>query len=318
MKIEKLKLKNFRGFDEFSAEFHPHFNAVIGINRSGKTSLLEGLRIGLGSFFLGIDETEARSSEITDCDIHFAAHEHSRELQFPVSVECKGIADGRRITWLRERKGKKNRTTLKDAEEIRAKDLQKQIRQGENISLPVLAYYPADRAWQDSRSSKRAISVTRLGRGYYNGLDPTSGNAFFIRWFEQKERSALQRKKHAFELEVIKKAVSQCVSGCETILFDFDEKVQSIVLKYTDGREYPFSFLSDGERNLLALTADMAFRCVALNPHMGSESVSESPGIVLIDELDLHLHPSWQKTIVHNLKTTFPESSLLVPHIHHL
>jgi len=63
MIINRLKLKNFKGFEELSVEFHPHFNVVIGINRSGKTSLLEGLRIGLGSFFLGIDEQEVRSPE---------------------------------------------------------------------------------------------------------------------------------------------------------------------------------------------------------------------------------------------------------------
>ncbi len=306
MIINRLKLKNFKGFEELSVEFHPHFNVVIGINRSGKTSLLEGLRIGLGSFFLGIDEQEVRSPRIRDNDIHFVTYEHSREFQFPVCVECEGIVNGKNIRWIRERRGKKNGTTFKDAWNISAIaiDLQTQIRHGKEPDMPVLAYYATNRLWQESKKS--GISETKLGRGYYNGFEATSNNAFFLKWFEEKERTAIQRKKEAFELDVIKKAVSQCVSECETIFFDFDEKVQTIVLRNINGKEFPFNFLSDGERNLLAMVADMAFRCVTLNPHLGKESISMSPGIILIDELDLHLHPLWQKTIISNLKKTFP------------
>jgi predicted ATP-binding protein involved in virulence len=68
----------------------------------------------------------------------------------------------------------------------------------------------------------------------------------------------------------------------------------------------PFHFLSDGYRNLLAIFADLAYRCVTLNPHFGREANYKSEGVVLIDELDLHLHPSWQKNIISQLKKTFP------------
>ncbi len=43
-----------------------------------------------------------------------------------------------------------------------------------------------------------------------------------------------------------------------------------------------------------------------LNPHLREDVLGKTQGIVLIDELDLHLHPEWQKRIVSVLRTTFP------------
>ena len=75
-----------------------------------------------------------------------------------------------------------------------------------------------------------------------------------------------------------------------------------------DGEKEKLQFrqLSDGYRNIIGMVADIAYRCIKLNPHLGENAVKETPGIVLIDELDLHLHPNWQRRIVEDLKNTFP------------
>ena len=65
--------------------------------------------------------------------------------------------------------------------------------------------------------------------------------------------------------------------------------------------------MSDGYRNMIGMIADIAYRCIKLNPHLGVDALKETNGLVLIDELDLHLHPSWQKAIVHELTTSFPK-----------
>ena len=70
--------------------------------------------------------------------------------------------------------------------------------------------------------------------------------------------------------------------------------------------QLPFRLLSDGVRNMVGMVADIAYRCVMLNPYLGENAIKETQGIVLIDELDLHLHPTWQKKVVEDLKTTFP------------
>ncbi|ETW94960.1 MAG: hypothetical protein ETSY2_48875 [Candidatus Entotheonella gemina] len=57
---------------------------------------------------------------------------------------------------------------------------------------------------------------------------------------------------------------------------------------------------------MIAMVADIAYRMARLNPHLGPEVTRKTPGIVLIDELDLHLHPKWQRSVVNALKRTFP------------
>ena len=72
------------------------------------------------------------------------------------------------------------------------------------------------------------------------------------------------------------------------------------------GERLPFSFLSDGYRNMVALVADVAWRAAVLNPHLGKDAAARSEGVVLIDEIDLHLHPRWQRRVLGNLRRTFP------------
>jgi predicted ATP-binding protein involved in virulence len=69
----------------------------------------------------------------------------------------------------------------------------------------------------------------------------------------------------------------------------------------------PFHLLSDGQRIMIGLVADIAIKAAILNPHLGESVLSKTPGVVLIDEIDLHLHPRWQRHLVEDLKRTFPE-----------
>jgi predicted ATP-binding protein involved in virulence len=75
---------------------------------------------------------------------------------------------------------------------------------------------------------------------------------------------------------------------------------------FADGRRLPFRLLSDGVRNMLALVADVARRAATLNPHLGADAARKTPGVVLIDEVDLHLHPRWQRRVLDDLRRTFP------------
>ncbi len=69
----------------------------------------------------------------------------------------------------------------------------------------------------------------------------------------------------------------------------------------------PFNYLSDGFRSMVAMAADIAYRASLLNPHLGEDAAKETSGIVLIDEIDLHLHPKWQRRIVRELQSAFPD-----------
>ena len=79
------------------------------------------------------------------------------------------------------------------------------------------------------------------------------------------------------------------------------------------------SVLSDGVRTMIALVADIAYRCASMNPHLSSEAARQTPGVILIDEVDMHLHPRWQQKVVELLRKTFPALQMILtthsPHV---
>ena len=115
----------------------------------------------------------------------------------------------------------------------------------------------------------------------------------------------LQRGETPPVLKAVRKAISECMRTWKTIGYDVDS--QEVHAIKNDNTAISFHLLSDGVRNMLGLVADLAHRMAQLNPALGDAVIRETPGVVLIDELDLHLHPSWQRRIVEDLKRTFPE-----------
>ncbi len=304
MRIDRLKLVNFRGFEEFVTDFHPNFNVIIGINGAGKTGVLEGICTALGSVFVS-------DHSVQEDDIRVVSYEYSTESQFPVKVEFHGQIQDRSLNWSKTLAGRNRRTTLENMKPLTAllDKIQKNIMAGKPDNLPLIVFYPAERFWKerDSPHEKADIQTLPKGsrlRGYDHWLNPDSGNRVFIKWFRTQELSALQHQKDSPELGVVRNAVSNCISGCENIFFDVRE--DALMVKFRDKRILPFDLLSHGVRNMLSTVGDIAFRCVMLNPHLEENAAIRTSGIVLIDEIDLHLHPTWQRKVIRDIRNTFP------------
>jgi predicted ATP-binding protein involved in virulence len=103
---------------------------------------------------------------------------------------------------------------------------------------------------------------------------------------------------------VIKAAIVDCVEDAKDVYYDERYKELIVVMKTTGPQM--FSNLSDGQRVMLTLIGDLARRALTLNPHLEKDVLKLTPGVVSIDELDLHLHPRWQRRVIHDLKRTFP------------
>ena len=317
MKIERIKLKNFRGYKDLELHFNDNFNLIIGDNGSGKTAVLEALTVAMGAFFLGIRNVDSR--HISYQDIHIRSFENSEEYLFPVTVEATGEINHQKLKWTRELNGIKNRTTSLKANSIKqlAQDFDSKIRKGEQINLPLLVYYATGRLFDKIRNKelekKEKRQIASRFRSYDRCLDAKSTYKQFVRWFKGKELAKIQKRSEEVNFELVRNAIIANIPDCENIFYEFDpDKQQGIKVRLSDGQTLPFHSLSDGTRNYLAIIGDMAYKCVVLNPHLKEKALAQTRGIVLIDELDLHLHPEWQQKIIHSLRNTFPNVQFIV------
>lgn len=313
MRIDRLELRNYRSFEDRAFDFHPRFNVIIGTNGAGKTAVLDALAIGIGSFFLGLDEPPAR--QINKADARLVVHEHEGvpdlQPQFPTEIRCRGTVGEAQetISWSRELNGVKGKTTRQNAQDLQrhAERLQQEVRHGKPTPLPVLGYYGTGRLWvfkRDKRGTESNGGHNRFG-GYDDCLDPASDHKGLVRWMKRQAMVAAQRGRALSQIDAVEKAVLGCVGAGRRLYYDLlhDE----LRLDLDDGRTFPFSILSDGYRNMVAMVADIAWRAAKLNPQHGAEAAAKATGVVLIDELDLHLHPQWQRRVIQDLRRVFPQ-----------
>lgn len=308
MKIKELQLQNFHGFESRHLELSEQFTVLVGNNGTGKTAILDGLAIALGSFlsgFKGVKSRHIRKDEIFQKQFILNGKLDIQE-QYPVRVQATGAVDEDTFTWSREINGEGGATTSKNAKDIMdyASKLQQQVREGMDVILPVISYYGTQRLWiqKDERASK--LKHNRL-EGYEHCLEPTSNIKHFINWIEHMTYIQLQEGKPLPILPAVTNAVAQCMDDWASI--EYSVRLNELIVKKDNGEMLSFNLLSDGYRSVIGLVADLAHRMAMLNPMLGEEVCTVTPGVVLIDEIDLHLHPKWQRKIVTDLKRVFPK-----------
>ena len=311
MRIDSLTLTNFKCFAERTFSLGPRFTLFIGDNGKGKTAVLDALTVGAGAWLLGFPGVPTRP--ISRSEVRRVSYLHddiaTLEPQTPCVVSCEGEVAGRRIEWRRELRAPTPaaRTTWRDAKSIGdlARASGAQMRAGGDMILPVVSYYGTGRLWVQRQSRPpAAFGRGSRVRGYQDCLDPRSDAKQLISWFKTYEFSAHQRERRSEALEAVRQAVLACIPDARRLYYD--PLGEDDLMLEVESQALPFSLLSDGYRNMLGMVADIAWRAATLNPHLKGETVRETPGVVLIDEVDLHLHPKWQRLVVGALLDTFP------------
>ena len=314
MQIDQLTIKNFNGFEHREFKFNSHFNLLVGDNAAGKTSVLDALAVSVGSWFLGIRGFE-KSPGIDADEVRVVAHKHldsyTFEKQFPARIDCSGLVLGKSVSWVRELQREGGRTTGVDAKAVSdaARDAERRVRAGEDVTLPLICSYGTERLWfeKSHHQPKPEGGGTSQGPsrldGYRDCFDFTIQETALIGWIRDQATASPQLGKDPIALDVVRGSIEKCVEGAKSVYYD--GRYKDLVVVMDDGPQL-FKNLSDGQRIMLTLVGDLARRAVTLNPHMGAAALRDTPGIVLVDELDLHLHPRWQRRVIHDLKATFP------------
>jgi predicted ATP-binding protein involved in virulence len=189
---------------------------------------------------------------------------------------------------------------------------------GESVLFPVIGYYGAGRAWLPSNQrvpGPKPNGPARRWAAFYDCLDERIRLPDLQKWFQSEAIAASRTGRVRPGFRIVQQAVASCVPGADDVWFDADR--EQIVLSI-DGQAQPFDNLSAGQRMMLALVADIAIKAVMQNTYLvpedrlGAEDdpvprvLRYTPGVILIDELDVHLHPRWQRSVAADLKGIFP------------
>jgi predicted ATP-binding protein involved in virulence len=327
MRIKRLDLHNFKKYADQGFDLHPQFTLLVGENGAGKTTLLDALAVAMAIWLVRPPDSEVRSSgrKILRSEIRLDSSLEGDRTQFrenrPASVTATGeIAGHQDVVWTRENRGgdSTNNSKAKRALEI-IKGVYDQDRAGQRPVCPVLAYYGAGRAWLASNERVHAAKVNGPARrwaAFYDCFRERIRFSELQKWFLNETVAAGNRRGRMRPgFEVVKRAVLRCVPDADAIWFDNDRG--QVVLSIA-GNAQPFDNLSAGQRMMLALVADLAIKAVTQNAfllptdELGPEDeplprvLRQTPGMVLIDEVDVHLHPIWQRRVATDLKETFP------------
>ncbi len=328
MRLDNLHIENFKKFAAQDIDLHPQFTLLVGENGAGKTTVLDALAVAGGVWLLDPPDSILINSgrKIFPTDIRLEPLTKGDRIQFqerrPVIVRATGrIAERDQVVWTRQIRADQRNTTNADAADARQiiKEVYAKDSAGENVLCPVLAYYGAGRAWLPSNErvpKSKANGPAMRWAAFYDCFNERIRFAELHKWFsrettERGNRGGMWRP----GFEVVRRAVLRCVPDADDVWFDTDR--DQIILSIC-GNAQPFDNLSAGQRMMLALIADLAIKAVTQNAYLlppdelGSEDdplprvLKLTPGLVLIDEVDVHLHPIWQRRIATDLKGTFP------------
>ncbi len=303
MKIENITLENFRKYEAASFQFHAKFTLLIGNNGTGKTTVLDAIAILMNTYFLG-SKIPTGGGTIKDQDARFVFTKKEeqifKEQRDNVSLEASGRMGEHFIKWRREigDRGAK----AKNFAQLGAQG-RDQIKEQKTPELPLLLYYGAGRLWSlhdDVETNKPSSQLD----AYRYCLDPKSDQKAFEKWFKQLAFVELQKRTTIPAVTAVRQAVKDCIPGAQD--FYHDTEYDQLIIQLEKEGITPFNSLSDGYRNMVAMVADIAHRASRLNPHHGTEAARKTTGVVLIDEIDLHLHPKWQRRVVGDLQRAFP------------
>jgi len=322
MKIKSLKLTNFRSYAEFEIDFNEKLNVIVAENGIGKTTILDAIAIGFGAMISRLPKVSGKSFENKDLRI-IMTQPPKKASYMRVHIDT-----FEEVSWDRTQfrdPSKQTKASAPQGKEL--KDLYDYIDDFiDNINnsindfeIPLIMYYGTSRAVLRSPIRKRNFqkSFSRF-ESLSGALDADADFHRLFQWFdamEDLERRGMKEKRDFDFLLPELKAVRNAIN---LMLPEFSNPhIETNPLRFMVDRDmngqkvsYRIDQLSDGYKTVLAMVMDIAARMAEANPYM--QNPLESSAVVMIDEVDLHLHPRWQQRILIDLQNTFPNAQFIV------
>ncbi|QHG14745.1 AAA family ATPase [Nostoc sp. ATCC 53789] len=311
MKVKRLKMQSFRGIGDLTLEFDEAEPTVfIGINGVGKSSIIDCLAILLSRFTSSIQHSTSSGRVFREEDITNGQKETHNEITVSLNSE-EAIWS---LTKVHKGLSKDTNTNLSAITKV-AENIKKDLYISNQLNIPILVYYSTNRAVLDIPLKIRTKHSFEQIDVYENALTGV-GSEFriFFEWFKKQEdlENELRLEGNSSyrdrQLESVRQAISSLIPSFSNLRVRRSPLMRMTVQK--QGKELIVNQLSDGEKCLLAMVGDLARRLAIANPSLPDPL--QGSGVVLIDEIELHLHPKWQREIIPALTRTFPNCQFIV------
>ena len=323
MNITKIELNHFRGVQKLPLELHERLNVFVGVNGAGKSTVLDATAIMLSWMLNRIKTAGAPGRPISEHDIQ------NGESSANIDITCnfRDLYFYWNLAKTRRGHSKKGYSSdLLSLNEV-VKELQLDIAEyNEKVNLPLLTYYPVNRAVLNIPLRIKGKHFN-LMTAYDGALSGGAGFRRFFEWFRERQDLENEKKLEQIEaatksnipysdphLNAVRQALELLMPGFKKLSVHRDPLRMEVD---KNGKRLSVNQLSDGEKCLMAMVGDLARRLAIANPVR--ENPLQGEGIVLIDEIDLHLHPKWQRMIVPRLLEAFPNCQFIVsthsPHV---
>ncbi len=342
LRIDSLTVSNYRCFESLTIDFHPNLTVLVARNGQGKTAILDAIKVALGTFTNSFPYSAEAS--FSSLDAHF---QPDNEPQYPISVSAKGARGEQSFHVIRELEKAKGRTDSNKAGDLTTfgntlfNQTKKDSSNADSINLPILAFYGTGRLWSGKKYTVKDDELSPLADSRFLGYDsaffPNTNYKFVKQWLMEAIRFIEETREDEVQNSVQYKNVKEQLSSVRNVLgiflaleglggLHYNRFLKDLAIfrripydanmpeDLTDAYSIalPVSCLSDGVRAVFATVADIASRCAKLNRHLGKHAHEETNGIVMIDEVDLFLHPAWQQRIIGDLQRSFPNIQFIL------
>lgn len=321
MHLKSIQIQNFRRFAHLQCEFHPRLTLLMGVNGSGKSSLLRAISLPIKEAFPPLNRKRPPGNfELADVRTTYAADPSGEAWEtpvFPSRLSLNVELDDRIFSLPLERTATTKRwaypedyspSPLYDLDKLKAR-ADSWFSQSNPEAIPLIAHIGVG----EIDGSPIHVDLARpfeqkqqLWDQFHEGrIDAYT----LTQWFQHYEFRALQEGQEPLIFKAVKQAVLQSIEAAD---IRFVVRESRLMVRYEEIGWRPFDQLSDGQKRLAALFLDIAMRAASLNSHLKERCLLDAPGFVLVDELDMHLHPKWQRSVIDDLLAAFPKLQFIV------
>jgi len=315
MIIKTLNLTNLRAYTQAPFKFQPGMNLLVGINGVGKTTVLDAIRISLSRILPEITASRSpkQSFEISDIKIGSNNLQVSCDFEY-LEKNFNLLIHKQKESSVENQPGKPREqvTETPDIETVNP-ELSSLFTNAEKLrSQPLAIYFSTKRSLLVDQKPAASSSAGGQAAAFAESLSPNRefNLRIIAQWYKVQQELGAEKPIALRHLAVLTKAVEDFLPDFKNLhVIDVDDIPQL----YIDKNGIPLNVrhqLSDGERGVLSMVLDIAKRLSQANPDL-EDPLKDGVAIILIDELDLHLHPKWQRTIIENLTRVFPKCQFI-------